>query len=164
MLLGMPFLAATNPEIDWTQGKLWGKVTAATTDAHKWTPHRHSKVYKPFNFDDEGTCYYYVLHNTPPPNGEHEFINIKPEDYNPNSFSIIRCLTKSTDLATKTTITITQPWRTLVPKEYHQFGKVFSEHAANRFSGKRPWDHAIDLILDAPSILNCKVYPLAHRQ
>jgi hypothetical protein len=22
MLLGMPFLAATNPEIDWTQGKL----------------------------------------------------------------------------------------------------------------------------------------------
>jgi hypothetical protein len=35
MLLGMPFLAATNLEIDWTQGKLWGKVIAATTDAHK---------------------------------------------------------------------------------------------------------------------------------
>jgi hypothetical protein len=32
MLLGMPFLAATNPEIDWTQGKLQGKVIAATTD------------------------------------------------------------------------------------------------------------------------------------
>jgi hypothetical protein len=58
------------------------------------------------------------------------------------------------DLAAETAITITRPWRTLVPKEYHCFGKVFSEHAANRFSEKRPWDHAIDLIPDAPPILN----------
>jgi hypothetical protein len=55
----------------------------------------------------------------PPPNGEHEFINIEPEDYDPNSFSIIRRITKSTDLATEAAITIVQPWRTLVPKEYH---------------------------------------------
>jgi hypothetical protein len=27
------------------------------------------------------------------------------------------------DLAAKATITIVQPWRALVPKEYHQFGK-----------------------------------------
>jgi hypothetical protein len=52
----------------------------------------------------------------------------------------------------------------LIPKEYHRFGKVFSEHAANRFPGKRPWDHTIELISDAPPILNCKVYPLTHRQ
>jgi hypothetical protein len=164
MLLGMPFLADTNPEIDWTLGQLQGKVKAATTDAHRWEPHRHSKVHKPFNFDNNGTCYYYQPHNTPPPNGEYEFINIGPEDYDPNSFSIIRRLTKSTDLAAETVITITRPWRTLVPKEYHRFGKVFSEHAANRFPGKRPWDHTIELIPDAPPILNCKVYPLAHRQ
>jgi hypothetical protein len=105
-----------------------------------------------------------VPHNTPPPNGEHEFINIEPEDYDPNSFSIIRCITKSMDLAAEAVITITRPWRTLVSKEYHRFGKVFSKHAANRFPGKRPWDHAIDLIPDAPPILNCKVYPLAHGQ
>jgi hypothetical protein len=109
MLLGMPFLAATNPEIDWTQGKLQGKVIAATTDAHKWQPHQHSKVHKPFNFDDEGTCYYYVPHNMPPPNGEHEFINIEPEDYDPNSFSILRHITKSTDLAAEAAITIVRP-------------------------------------------------------
>jgi hypothetical protein len=106
MLLGMPFLVATNPDIDWTQGKLQGKVTAATTDAYKWTPHQHSKILKPFNFDDEGTCYYYVPHNTPPPNGEHKFINIEPEEYNLNSFNIIRRLTKSMDLATEAAITI----------------------------------------------------------
>jgi hypothetical protein len=39
MLLGMPFLADTNPEIDWTLGQLQGKVKAATTDVHRWHPH-----------------------------------------------------------------------------------------------------------------------------
>jgi hypothetical protein len=43
----------------------------------------------------------------PPPNGEYKFINIGPEDYDPNSFSIIRRLTKSTDLAAEAVITIT---------------------------------------------------------
>jgi hypothetical protein len=42
----------------------------------------------------------------PPPDGEHEFINIEPEDYDLNSFSIIRHLTKSTDLADEAAITI----------------------------------------------------------
>jgi len=33
MLLGMPFLAVTNPDIDWNQGIFGGEVTAVTTDA-----------------------------------------------------------------------------------------------------------------------------------
>jgi hypothetical protein len=135
MPLGMPFLADTNSEIDWTLGQLQGKVKAATTDAHRWHPHRHSKVHKPFKVNT-GTRY--QPHNMPPPDGEYKFINTGPEDYNPNTYSIIRRLTKSTDLAAENVITITRPWRTLVPKEYHRFGKVFSEHAANRFPGKRP--------------------------
>jgi hypothetical protein len=48
MLLGMPFLAATNPNIDWTQGTFKGKVIAASMDAHKWKPDQDSKVFKPF--------------------------------------------------------------------------------------------------------------------
>jgi hypothetical protein len=43
MLLGMPFLAATNPNIDWTNGTFEGKVIAATKDAYKWSLHDHSK-------------------------------------------------------------------------------------------------------------------------
>jgi hypothetical protein len=52
MLLGMPFLAATNPEIDWTKGifpgdiqaatlgaVIKGAIIAATRDAQEWTPH-----------------------------------------------------------------------------------------------------------------------------
>jgi len=39
MLLGMPFLSTTSPEIDWARGKIQGKVEASTTDAyHKPLP------------------------------------------------------------------------------------------------------------------------------
>ena len=33
MLSGMPFLAATNPDIDWNQGIFRGEVTTVTMDA-----------------------------------------------------------------------------------------------------------------------------------
>jgi hypothetical protein len=35
MLLGMPFLAATNPKIDWSEGTFKGKIEASTSDAHR---------------------------------------------------------------------------------------------------------------------------------
>jgi hypothetical protein len=44
MLLGMPFQAATNPDIDWTKGAFKGAVVAAADNAHKWTPHSQSKI------------------------------------------------------------------------------------------------------------------------
>ena len=34
MILGMPFLSATSPIIDWTRGMLQGKVEASTIDAY----------------------------------------------------------------------------------------------------------------------------------
>src|SRR6266852_9542665 len=51
-------------------------------------------------------------------------------------------------------------WRDFIPKEYHQYAKVFSSHAVMRFPNPRPWDHEIELLSDAPQTLNCKVYPL----
>ena len=48
MLLGMPFLKATNPHINWTHSAFKGKVYAITTDANKWTPNQDSKVIKTF--------------------------------------------------------------------------------------------------------------------
>ena len=38
---------------------------------------------------------------------------------------------------------------------------MFSEEAAHRFPDSREWDHAIDLKPEAPTTLNCKVYPLS---
>jgi hypothetical protein len=51
-----------------------------------------------------------------------------------------------------------------VPVEYHRYGKVFSDEEAQCFPTSRPWDHAIDLIPEAPTTLNCKVYLLAPGQ
>ena len=47
-----------------------------------------------------------------------------------------------------------------IPEEYRQHAKVFSEEEAQRFPPSREDDHAINLKPDAPSILDCKIYPL----
>ena len=53
------------------------------------------------------------------------------------------------------------PWQKLIPPEYRIYSKVFCEKEATRFPASRPWDHAIELLPDAPNTLDCKVYPLA---
>jgi hypothetical protein len=52
-------------------------------------------------------------------------------------------------------------WDQIVPSQYHSHAKVLSEEAAHRFPASREWDHAIDLKPDAPTTLDCKVYPLS---
>jgi hypothetical protein len=52
-------------------------------------------------------------------------------------------------------------WEQIVPKQYHQYGKVFQEDASERFPGPRKWDHTIDLKPDVPTSLDCRVYPLS---
>jgi len=51
-------------------------------------------------------------------------------------------------------------WDQIVPKHYHKWSKVFSEEEAKRYPQHQPWDIAIDLVKDAPKILDCKIYPL----
>ena len=36
MILGYPFLAIANPEIDWKKGIMKGTVVASMHNAHKW--------------------------------------------------------------------------------------------------------------------------------
>jgi len=78
MVLGMPFLAAVNPDINWTEGELKGKVIAATTDAYKWIPNKDSKVVKTFIKRSRDR---YMSHDMPPPYGEYPFLNVTLEDY-----------------------------------------------------------------------------------
>jgi len=40
MLLGYPFLAAYNPRIDWTEGKVYGRIQIRSEDADQWTQER----------------------------------------------------------------------------------------------------------------------------
>jgi hypothetical protein len=57
-----------------------------------------------------------------------------------------------------------QSWEELVPKQYHKFGSIFSEVDSERFPGPRKWDHAIDLKSEAPTSIDCRVYPLSPKE
>ncbi len=50
--------------------------------------------------------------------------------------------------------------KTMIPMEYKNYAKVFSEEESKRYPPKRVWDHAIKLKEGAPDAVDCKVYPL----
>jgi len=75
MLSGMPFLAATNPNINWTNGMFKGKVIASSMDAHKWIPNQDSKVVKSFKVIKD------YHHFEQPEEGALHMLNITLEDY-----------------------------------------------------------------------------------
>jgi aspartyl protease len=57
-----------------------------------------------------------------------------------------------------------QTWEELVLKQYHKFGSIFSELDSERFPRPRKWDHAIDLKPNAPTSIDCCVYPLSPKE
>ncbi len=50
------------------------------------------------------------------------------------------------------------------PTHYHSFHNLFSKENFNELPEQKPWDHAIKLVPNAKSTLNCKVYPLNHNE
>jgi hypothetical protein len=150
MLLGMPFLAATNPKIDWSEGTFKGKIEASTSDAHR--KHLPQNAVNPSLMKGslQESSYSTILT---------KYVNLEPE-----SQTSIRRTTKATALAAEKADKTVRTWQEQVPIEYHRYGAVFSEEASRQFPGPRPWDHAIDLVENAPELLNCKTYPLHEGQ
>jgi len=56
------------------------------------------------------------------------------------------------------------PVKEEVPAEYKQHWKVFSEELAQRFPPERKEDLQIELLPNAPTSINCKVYPLLQKE
>jgi hypothetical protein len=52
----------------------------------------------------------------------------------------------------------------ILPAEYRRHSHVFSERESHRFPNPRLWDHAIELKKDAPSTLPGKVYSLTQQE
>ncbi len=72
---------------------------------------------------------------------------------------MIKWTSTLTEMAVKALSKEEKTWDQVVPKHYHKWKKVFSEEA-KRYPKHQPWDIAIDLVKDAPKILDCKIYPL----
>ncbi len=48
----------------------------------------------------------------------------------------------------------------MVPEHYRSFRDLFSKESFDELPERRTWDHAIELVPNAKSTLDCKVYPL----
>ena len=55
----------------------------------------------------------------------------------------------------------TQTFEEMVPPEYRDFKKVFSEEESVLLPAHQPWDHAIELVPGAPQTMKTKVYPMS---
>ncbi len=48
----------------------------------------------------------------------------------------------------------------MVPEHYHSFRDLFTKENFDKLPDRKLWDHAIELVPNAKSTLDCKVYPL----
>ena len=154
------FLRQVSPSRSWAKPS-HGNTTSNT---RKWKPNQDSKVYRPF-YKPPVKGYRHHKHTGSPV----QYMHVKPKDYIAlrctHIENVLLCqLTKATELAAREADQMQHPWQELVPLKYYCFGKVFSDKEAQQFPRECPWDHAIDLVDDTPSMLNCKTYPLAEGQ
>ncbi len=145
MLLGMPFFAATNPKINWTAGTFHGKVTACTTNSYKWSYNRDRSVYRPFMLNpqdislrmlwDEPVRAKWTIKSTELAINTHkkeiieafrrdptnEYRYCKYKKLVPGTLDDFKGLSKPPKEPEDN-------WQDFIPKEYHQYAKVFSSH------------------------------------
>src|SRR6266571_1195085 len=68
--------------------------------------------------------------------------------------------TTASELAQKAMDPTKKTFEQMVPEEYRQHARTFNEKESHRFPPARTWDHAIELLPDAPKAFDCKIYPM----
>ncbi len=69
--------------------------------------------------------------------------------------------TTASELAQKAMDKTLKTFEQMVPEEYRRHTRTFNKKESHRFPPERTWDHAIDLIPEAPAAIDCKIYPMA---
>ena len=87
---------------------------------------------------------------------EWEELNREEEPY-----ATLRKTTTALELAQKAMDKTKKTFEQMVPEEYRRHAQTFNEKESHRFPPVRPWDHAIELLPDAPKSFDCKIYPMA---
>ncbi|SJL10435.1 uncharacterized protein ARMOST_13821 [Armillaria ostoyae] len=74
---------------------------------------------------------------------------------------VIRAMHHANDLAAAANAEKpTKTFEEMVPPDYRSFRDLFSKENFDELPERKPWDHAIELVPNAKSTLDCKVYPL----
>ena len=89
---------------------------------------------------------------------EEEWEEINDEEEKP--YAILRKTTTASELAQKAMDKTKRTFEEMVPEEYRRHARTFNEKESHRFPPPRPWDHAIELLPDAPKAFDCKIYPM----
>src|SRR6266571_725469 len=90
---------------------------------------------------------------------EEEWEELVQEEEKP--YAILRKTTTASELAQKAMDKTKRTFEQMVPEEYRRHSRTFDEKESHRFPPERPWDHAIELLPDAPKSFDCKIYPMA---
>src|SRR6266702_4952267 len=91
---------------------------------------------------------------------EEEWEEINQEEEEP-PYAILRKTPTASELAQKAMDKTKRTFEQMVPEEYRRHVRTFNEKESHRFPPARPWDHAIELLPDAPKAFDCKIYPMA---
>ncbi len=153
VILGYPWLSTFEPQFSWKDVMVDTNILLVIIRSPDWytlilkpsirrTRHTTEQV-------DKDTC----IGRTVTEEAKQWIVNILTGDSTTNSIL--------TDLARQVEQYMT---KIEVPEKYTQHAKVFSEEAAQRFPPKRPWDHAIELKLETPDVIDCKIYPLTQTE
>ena len=134
IILGYPFLYVFQPTINWQKGVLSGGEVSLQTSRYKYRYKDIAHIQKKA-FAEVGK----------PKEGEAIYLkqNIAQEWAKEASKGQAKLLPDT------------------IPEEYRRHVKVFSDEEAKRFPPEREEDMSIKLSPDAPTIINCKVYPLS---
>ncbi len=90
---------------------------------------------------------------------EEEWEEINRDEEEPGT--ILQKTTIASELAQKAMDKTKKTFEQMVPEEYRRHTRTFNEEESHQFPPPRPWDHAIELLPDAPKAFDCKVYPMA---
>ena len=127
LIIGYPWLALHNPEIDWAKQRINLSWSPSECNTRKCPADMSKEL--PDNFELESGDKVYAI-SFRSESSEEALAEILAMDYVPEESQ-----SDPSSLPSK-----------LIPEEYHKYEDVFSKDGFNILPPQKPWDHAIDLI------------------
>ena len=148
LILGYPWFAATQPNIDWARG--W--IEANQLPLIICAPEKKKVHIGKCRITPVGRQT--IQHPYAPANGSLYIVHVQIPGEGPGMSKKQTLVSKLAEQAGS------QKGSREIPAKYQQHSQVFSKIAAQHFPESRIWDHTIELKLNAPSTIPGKVYQL----
>ena len=164
MIIGMTYLRRHNPEIDWAAGE-WRFTRCPETCGHRARKSQRisqdevdaleMQRWKPW--DDP-------LDHLGEDCPENPYINWLSTDQ-PVELEVVEIVASMTakdmDYFDDDDTSDSDNWKSLVPKEFWEYGDVFSKKKSERMPTRKPYDHAIEFEENASLPKPAKLYPMS---